>query len=439
MGSFNSSETELFARENCFSPTPPRCSLLNVNGDPMTVIWDPNYACSQGDIIGYSVIDRGNGILDSIPLRSSYSEPISIEDRLYGQLNDHFDNGNYLDAVITAKHIISDYPSCQYLSEALSRMDKAYNILDTFSNMQQRVILWGDFNLYLENKIASGNYDSKFCDAMYEMTLECLTNMGEFYDAKLGYDMIAMYNPNPNERLLATWDADALEDLLNGAGGNKGGSINENTYLNLDDQEISRIKDLNQNSIITKKEDLKKLEMISSSEDIKPIKETIKLMYQKEVKSNESKKVNIVNGRKILLPQQKDYAAIEIKKQSIRSARKEDKDKLRTEHLMLVGGLKSESVGSKENSVVSNFSLSQNFPNPFNPTTNIKYSLPKSGFVLIKVYDMVGRMVKELVNEVKDQGNYSVTFDGASFASGVYFYRIEAISFVDTKRMVLVK
>ncbi len=80
-----------------------------------------------------------------------------------------------------------------------------------------------------------------------------------------------------------------------------------------------------------------------------------------------------------------------------------------------------------------------NYPNPFNPVTNISYSLPKSGLVSIKVYDMVGRMVKELVNEYKDIGTYSVTFDGSDFASGIYFYRIQTRDFVNTKRMVLVK
>jgi len=83
--------------------------------------------------------------------------------------------------------------------------------------------------------------------------------------------------------------------------------------------------------------------------------------------------------------------------------------------------------------------LSQTYPNRFNPTTNIKFALPKAGFVSIKIYDVVGRMVKELVSEFKEVGNYNITFDGSQFASGVYFYRIEANNFIDTKRMVLVK
>jgi subtilisin-like proprotein convertase family protein len=89
--------------------------------------------------------------------------------------------------------------------------------------------------------------------------------------------------------------------------------------------------------------------------------------------------------------------------------------------------------------IPSYYSLSQNYPNPFNPTTNIKYTLPKSEFVKLVVYDMTGREVKTLVNEYKQQGVYDIAFDGSALASGVYFYKIEAGSFVETKRMVLIK
>ncbi len=85
------------------------------------------------------------------------------------------------------------------------------------------------------------------------------------------------------------------------------------------------------------------------------------------------------------------------------------------------------------------FSLSQNYPNPFNPITKINYSLPNQVNVTLKVYDILGRLVKTLVNEFKVAGNYSVSFDGSGLASGVYFYKIEAGEFVQSKKMVLVK
>ncbi len=85
------------------------------------------------------------------------------------------------------------------------------------------------------------------------------------------------------------------------------------------------------------------------------------------------------------------------------------------------------------------YALYQNYPNPFNPTTILKYSIPKSSFVTIKVYDIIGREVAALVNEEKPAGNYFITFNASNLASGIYFYRMQAGNFVDTKKLLLLK
>jgi hypothetical protein len=85
------------------------------------------------------------------------------------------------------------------------------------------------------------------------------------------------------------------------------------------------------------------------------------------------------------------------------------------------------------------YSLAQNYPNPFNPVTKINFAIPKQGFVSLKVYDVLGREVSTLVNEIKQAGTYSIDFDASYLSSGVYFYRIEAGEFEDVKRMVVVK
>ncbi len=95
--------------------------------------------------------------------------------------------------------------------------------------------------------------------------------------------------------------------------------------------------------------------------------------------------------------------------------------------------------GNEHKIIPSAFNLAQNYPNPFNPVTNISYSLPQNTKVVIKVYDILGRLVKELVNEYKEAGIYKIKFDGTNLSSGVYFYKIEAGTFADTKKMVLVK
>jgi parallel beta-helix repeat protein len=83
--------------------------------------------------------------------------------------------------------------------------------------------------------------------------------------------------------------------------------------------------------------------------------------------------------------------------------------------------------------------LHQNYPNPFNPSTTIKYELPQSAMVKLSVYDMLGREVYVLVNERREAGVHEVKFDGSSLASGVYFYRLQAGDFTQTKRLLLLR
>ena len=85
------------------------------------------------------------------------------------------------------------------------------------------------------------------------------------------------------------------------------------------------------------------------------------------------------------------------------------------------------------------FSLSQNYPNPFNPTTIINFSVPSAGRVRIIVYNQLGQQVSVITNREYSSGNYSINFNGALLASGVYYYRIEAGSFTQTKKMLLLK
>ena len=87
----------------------------------------------------------------------------------------------------------------------------------------------------------------------------------------------------------------------------------------------------------------------------------------------------------------------------------------------------------------SNYLFSQNYPNPFNPTTAISYELPEANYVSIKVYNLIGKEVAVLVDEQKQAGKYKLQFDGSGIPSGVYFYRIQAGSYSETKRMILLK
>jgi len=89
--------------------------------------------------------------------------------------------------------------------------------------------------------------------------------------------------------------------------------------------------------------------------------------------------------------------------------------------------------------VVDHFELEQNFPNPFNPSTRIRYSVPNASFISLKVYDVLGNEVAIIVNEEKPAGDYQLNFDASTLTGGVYFYQLISNSFVDTKKMILLK
>ena len=105
-------------------------------------------------------------------------------------------------------------------------------------------------------------------------------------------------------------------------------------------------------------------------------------------------------------------------------------------------------IANKKDNLPTTFSLYQNFPNPFNPSTAIKYQIPKSGLVQLKVYDILGREVATLANEYQTAGEHSVQFSAANnqpatsnnqLTSGVYFYQLKSGNYTQTKKLVLMK
>jgi hypothetical protein len=93
----------------------------------------------------------------------------------------------------------------------------------------------------------------------------------------------------------------------------------------------------------------------------------------------------------------------------------------------------------KLNAIPAEYSLTQNFPNPFNPATTIKYSLPVGSQVSLKVYNVVGQEVLTMVNSFQGTGSYSVRFDASNLASGLYLYRLSAGNYTQVKTMLLIK
>src|ERR1035437_5719518 len=90
-------------------------------------------------------------------------------------------------------------------------------------------------------------------------------------------------------------------------------------------------------------------------------------------------------------------------------------------------------------SVILKYDLAQNFPNPFNPTTVITYSIPTSSNVLINVYNVIGERIKTLVNQYQEAGSYKINFNAVGLSNGIYFYKIQSGNFAAIKKMLLLK
>tara|TARA_Y100001960_G_C14432875_1_gene708702 strand:- start:57 stop:803 length:747 start_codon:yes stop_codon:yes gene_type:complete len=101
--------------------------------------------------------------------------------------------------------------------------------------------------------------------------------------------------------------------------------------------------------------------------------------------------------------------------------------------------INSFTINYKTEATPSGYKLGAAYPNPFNPTTNIEYSVLEEGYANISVYDLQGRVIKELVNEYKDQGNYEIVWNAINIPSGVYFIQMNINSFVSTQKVMLVK
>ncbi len=96
-------------------------------------------------------------------------------------------------------------------------------------------------------------------------------------------------------------------------------------------------------------------------------------------------------------------------------------------------------VAQRDNGIPAAFALAQNYPNPFNPSTIIHFDIPMTSSVTLKLYNVLGQEVRTLVDEVKTPGRYDVRLDAAGLASGAYFYRIHAGSFVAVKKLLLLR
>lgn len=295
-----------------------------------------------------------------------------------------------------------------------------------------------DLKSFLESYILNYPEKEMMIRQAFYFIQKCKVTLGLYESAMSGFQQIINQFPYSYEGLLASWDYAAVS-LLNSQGGS-GGGINSTsaTQAVLYDETENYADDPNDAY------DIKKF----SPDDRRALNQnllktftTLTEKQTREIKVLEEK----ITKSEATDTEKKKYAEMKTLKEVVK-ARKPETVAM---HLSMItddlsrimksaGGDVSEKVD--ENIIPDEFALHQNYPNPFNPSTRIAFDLPRDSRVTLIVYDLLGReMTRILSNEFKAAGRYTYNFNGASLSSGVYFCRIQAGTFVRTKRMVLLK
>ncbi|MBN8568414.1 MAG: T9SS type A sorting domain-containing protein [Ignavibacteria bacterium] len=318
-----------------------------------------------------------------------------------------------------------------------------------------------DLKSYYESYIQSHPENKIIINEMFYYIIKCKINLGEYESALSGYKAIREKNPSSMAGLNAKWEYNDLQLLIaskrNGTGGGESELSSNNEQLT-DEQQHGRLvsfiegaienndgpkdgkddKDKNNGKKITKEERKVITNNIVKSLETNDQKDKIKLKsLEEKVINNQADQSETAEYKKMVLLREL------IKIQKITNTN-ELIDMIQSD-LRRILALDHPAVNEQQMKtapeIVYDYKLNQNYPNPFNPTTKINYELKNAGFVSLKIYDLLGREITELVNETKDAGRYTVDFNASKYmmSSGIYFYRIKAGEFVDTKRMVLVK
>jgi len=413
-----------FTPFNC-SPAANYCNYY-LGGNPSDTVW---IECADG---------MGGGARSS-RLSDNSSQVSASEENIYKQLYDSLSiNMRKKQYELAAQKCMTLLDNYTDSAKTINAVDKLYRTALVGNKMNE-------LKSYYESLIQNHPENTELVQRIFYYLQKAKARLGQYQSAMTGFQTIMTQFPASFEGLAAKWDYMATELLYNG--GNGGGE------KDITEKEVTIEKKLTKKQMHEKlvslvedpldKYDKKKFTKNDRKVIVNNIVNAFETQKNKDTKKLKELETKVLKSSATVI-EKKEYKT----KRALQEVVRLQRARTINEHINTVQSdiLKvfpaAEKSGNTEsvNAIIPmEYKLNQNYPNPFNPVTNIRYSIPKSGFVSIKIYDVTGRMVKELVNEMKETGSYSVVFEGSAFASGVYFYRIESNSFTDTKRMVLVK
>jgi hypothetical protein len=438
-----SASTYLYhSRGNCWYPN--GSASVNITNPAVTFNYLPTGTfCSQMPIANDVIInDLGDGVYDTIliSIPDSIAE-LEIDEMYYAQALDLVNSGNYYNASQNLKWLVNDCMESEFRYSSLYDLYSYYERMDTSSNPGISYGLWNELYDYLLLKIEQYVEDYDFQDIAYNLSIMSQVNMQEYEDAMSKYEGIILEHPDPVQRLMASWDYDALVELLDTSNYGQGGSMRDFNFEN------SMMAFAGKNF-----------------DDLEPVQKTIHQNYRDRRIENERKREDRVNDFLSNEPnaQRKDLAE-EMRREGIKReiesrarinmlqsrylSREEKENRMMEDINLMIQLMDGNSKGMESPSFTpQTYKLEQNYPNPFNPSTIISFSIPTASLVKLNVYDITGKLIKVLSNEIKEAGIHNITFDGSGLASGVYFYKLEAspsagsgTNYNQTKRMVMIK
>jgi hypothetical protein len=366
---------------------------------------------------------------------------------------------NYANVKSLCLYLLNTYPDSVQSLGALSKLYLAVSKTDTTT---QGIT---DLKTLYENLILNHSNNISLVKRCNYYVQKCKVLLHQYSSALSGFQQIINNNPASYEGLVARWDYMATSLMMQGQGGSEEGKSekakvkNEKNIIHLwggvDDalasDGVGTVHGVFQpcwNSV----NQVDELQKEDGDDDRSPFtKKERKQIKQAVTTALEVSKYTEKKREQVLteLSTRGDVKATKQLKvlKSLQQTVKVERPKNISEHLKIVTGdiqkvFVNPNAGKNTNTIFipQEFNLSQNYPNPFNPVTKINYDIPKNSIVKLVIYDILGREVMKLVNnELKQPGRYVVVFNGTNFASGVYFYRIEAGTFIESKKMVLVK
>jgi len=408
------------AEKNYWNPFPPSTSIT-CPSNTVPVDYTPNNnTCldNEDDATDYELIDKGDGYIDSVIITSSggsgglsnsssfnYKDIQTNDEGIYAQALIKRNDKDYNEAISLLKELLDDFDTSRYVNSAVSELFLNYTLKDSGVSQTNTTSMFNELEDYLEAKMEQYQSNSSFIEKAYSIYLMCLTKTLDYNEAVLGYENIIASHPDTTRRLLASWDRSAVTLLQQGSGGG-------DNNLSLEQKLKKLFRD-------------------------KPVHKLVNKVFKRMM----TKALDVNTGSKNFSKSSdaKVMKGIESRITRFNPETREELDSKISKDFEMLLALDVRKSSEDQNSVPTDYKLYQNYPNPFNPVTNLKFAIPKNGFVSLKVYDLLGKEVLTLVNENKQPGNYSVSFDGSNLASGIYFYKLEAGDFVQTRRMMLLK